>query len=90
MAGFEATGAVGKQANCQVSVELVVSDGFIGAPVAGRLYLPQNWSAERQRCRRAGVPPDIEFKTKPQIALELIDQALADGVSVAPVLADSV
>jgi SRSO17 transposase len=36
-------GAVGKRANCQVSVELVVSDGEVAAPVGGRLYLPQSW-----------------------------------------------
>jgi len=83
-------GAVGKQANCQVSVELVVSDGFIGAPVGGRLYLPESWSSDAQRRRRAGVPADLAFKTKPQIALELIDQSIADGVVPAPVLADSV
>src|SRR5689334_2587739 len=37
-------GAVGKRANCQVSVELVVSDGEVAAPVGGRLYLPQSWT----------------------------------------------
>ena len=83
-------GAVGKQANCQVSVELVISDGFIGAPIGGRLYLPQSWSSDPKRCRRAGVPEEIQFQTKPQIALALIDQARADGVTPAPVLADSV
>lgn len=82
-------GAVGKQANCQMSVELVVSDGLIGAPVGGRLYLPESWSSDPKRCRRAGVPENIEFKTKPEIALELIDQAITDGVARAPVLADS-
>ena len=44
-------GAVGKQANCQVSVELVVSNGCVAAPVCGRLYLPQSW-AERTRTSR--------------------------------------
>lgn len=83
-------GAVGKQANCQVSVELVVSDGTIGFPVAGRLYLPGSWCDDAQRRKKAGVPEQIGFKTKPQIALDLIDQALADGVAAAPVLGDSV
>ena len=40
-------GAVGKQANCQVSVEVAVSDGWIAAPVGGRLYLPERWTADR-------------------------------------------
>ena len=83
-------GAVGKQANCQVSVELVISDGTISVPAGGRLYLPESWTSDRPRCRDAGVPEGIEFKTKPQIALDLIDEALGDQVLQAPVLADSV
>jgi len=83
-------GAVGKQANCQVAVELVATDGERAAPLAGRLYLPQSWMENRARCRAAGVPPEVVFATKPQIALALIDEALADGVARAPVLGDSV
>src|SRR5207245_1749314 len=64
-------GAVGKQANCQVSVELVVSDGFVAAPVGGRLYLPQSWLEDPKRCAKAGVPPDVGFATKSEIALTL-------------------
>src|SRR5271166_436698 len=82
-------GAVGKQANCQVSVELVVSDGFVAAPVGGRLYLPQSWIDDPQRCAKAGVPPDVGFATKNEIALTLIEQALADQVVPAPVLGDA-
>jgi SRSO17 transposase len=52
-------GAVGKQANCQVSVELVVSDGFVAAPVGGRLYLPQSWIDDPQRRAKAGVPAPV-------------------------------
>jgi SRSO17 transposase len=83
-------GAVGKQANCQVSVELVVSDGFVAAPVGGRLYLPQSWMEDAERCAKAGVPPEVSFVTKNEIALVLIEQALADQVVPAPVLADCV
>lgn len=83
-------GAVGKQANCQVSVELVVSDGLVGVPVGARLYLPESWTSDPERRRRAGVPGDIKFKTKLQIALDLIDEASRDGVPSAPLLADSV
>jgi SRSO17 transposase len=70
-------GAVGKRANCQVSVELVVSDGEVAAPVGGRLYLPHGWTDDPARCAQAGVPPEVGFATKPQIALSLIEQALA-------------
>jgi len=56
-------GAVGKKANCQVSVEVVVSDGWIAAPVSGRLYLPAHWTEDRERCqgresrRKWSLPP---------------------------------
>ena len=83
-------GAVGKQANCQVSVEVVVSDGWIAAPVGGRLYLPESWTQNRQRGAAAGVPEGVEFATKPELALEILRQARCDGVSPAPVLGDSV
>jgi SRSO17 transposase len=82
-------GSVGKQANCQVSVELVVSDGTVAAPVAGRLYLPQKWTEDSSRCAAVGVPKDIVFGTKSQIAVALLEEALADGVSPGPLLADS-
>jgi SRSO17 transposase len=83
-------GAVGKQANCQVSVEVVVSDGEIAAPVAGRLYLPEKWAEDKARRAAAGVPPEVQFQTKPAIAVDLIKQVLAAGVSRAPVLGDEV
>jgi SRSO17 transposase len=82
-------GLLAKQANCQVSVELVVSDGFMATPVGGRLYLPQSWVEDPKRCAKVGVPPDVSFATKSQIALTLIEQALADQVLPAPVLGDS-
>lgn len=83
-------GAVGKQANCQISVQLMLSDGWMCVPVAGRLYLPQSWSADPTRRRRAKVPAEVSFATKPQIALDLIRQAVLEGVPKAPVLADAV
>ena len=82
-------GSVGKQANCQVSVELVVSDGTVAAPVAGRLYLPQKWIEDSPRCLAAGVPEEVAFATKPQIAIALMEATLQDGVCPGPVLADS-
>jgi SRSO17 transposase len=82
-------GSVGKQANCQVSVELVVSDGLVAAPVAGQLYLPQKWTEAPQRCLAAGVPKEMPFATKLQIAIVLMEATLADGVCPGSVLADS-
>ena len=82
-------GAVGKSANCQVSVELVVSEGWIAAPIGAQLYLPKSWSENADRRAKAGVPEEIVFRTKSELALMLIEQAHAEGVCVAPVLGDS-
>jgi SRSO17 transposase len=82
-------GAVGKSANCQVSVELVVSEGWVAAPLAAQLYLPRSWSEDAARRAEAGVPAEVAFRTKPELALALIEQAHADGVCPAPVLGDS-
>ncbi len=83
-------GAVGKKANCQVSVEVVVTDGRVAAPIGGRLYLPKSWTDDRQRCTRASVPAEVEFATKPMLAIQIIKDALRDGVPAAPVLGDAV
>jgi SRSO17 transposase len=81
-------GAVGKQANCQVSVGVAVSDGRIAAPVAGRLYLPKSWTDDPERCAAAGVPAGTKFRIKPDIALDLLREVRDDGVTPAPVLGD--
>ena len=83
-------GAVGKQAQCQMAVELVVSDGEVAAPVGGRLYLPEMWAKDRPRREKVGVPGSVRFQTKPQIAGDLIEEALADGLTAAPILGDAV
>jgi SRSO17 transposase len=83
-------GALGKQANCQVSVELVASDGQTAFPLAARLYLPEAWANDLARRQEAGVPDEVVFQTKPMLAMELIRQTLADAVPPAPVLGDEV
>jgi SRSO17 transposase len=83
-------GAVGKQAQCQVAVELTVTDGEVAAPVGGRLYLPEVWTKDRSRREKAGIPTALPFQTKPEIAGDLITEALADGLTAAPILGDSV
>jgi SRSO17 transposase len=82
-------GAVGKSANCQVNVQVALTDGLAALPVGARLYLPEAWTKDRPRCRAAGVPTEIGFATKPEIALQLIEEALSDGLAKAPVLGDS-
>src|SRR6202142_2664819 len=63
-------GQLGKQANCQVAVTLSLANRHASLPVAYRLYLPKAWVTDRIRRRKAGVPKEITFKTKPAIALD--------------------
>ena len=65
-------GQLGKQANCQVAVTLSIANHHASLPVAYRLYLPNAWAEDDERRAKAGVPEEIAFKTKPQIALEQI------------------
>ena len=82
-------GQLGKQDNCQVAVSLSVANDQASLPVAYRLYLPQAWAEDADRCAKAGVPDDLRFATKPQIALEQIRAAQADGIPPGMVLADA-
>ncbi len=74
-------GQLGKQANCQVTVSLSIANHCASLPVAYRLYLPQDWTKDRQRRKKAGVPKEIGFKTKPEIALEQIRWACEAGLA---------
>jgi SRSO17 transposase len=82
-------GNLGKRDNCQVAVSLSVANDQASLPIAWRLYLPQDWAADKKRRTAAGVPEDIVFATKPAIALGQIRQALADRVPVGIVLGDA-
>jgi SRSO17 transposase len=82
-------GQLGKQDNCQVAVSLSVANEHASLPVAWRLYLPQVWAEDAARRGKAGVPADLRFTTKPQIALEQIRAAQADGIPPGTVLADA-
>jgi SRSO17 transposase len=82
-------GQLGKQDNCQTAVSLSVSTWNSSLPVAWRLYLPEVWCQDAERCRQAGVPKEAAFQTKPEIALEQIRQAMEQGVPVGVVLADA-
>jgi SRSO17 transposase len=73
-------GQLGKQANCQVAVSLSIANHAASLPVAYRLYLPQDWTKDRARRKQAGVPKQIKFKTKPEIALEQIRWACEAGL----------
>ncbi len=81
-------GQVGKQDNCQVAVSLSLAGEQGSVPIAWRLYLPQEWADDRERCEKAGVPEEVEFATKNEIAQQQIRAAKAAGVPVGVVLAD--
>ncbi|MDB6065221.1 MAG: hypothetical protein JWR26_1429, partial [Pedosphaera sp.] len=81
-------GSLGKKANCQVAVSLHARNGTSGWPLGWRLYLPESWAADQARRRRAGVPASVGFKAKTDLALELIEEALAQGMDPGVVLAD--
>jgi SRSO17 transposase len=82
-------GQLGKQDNCQVAVSLSVANHHASLPVAYRLYLPQDWAKDRGRRRKAGVPKEISFKTKPEIALEQLRWACETGLPRGVVLMDA-
>src|SRR6267143_721576 len=82
-------GQLGKQANCQVTVSLSIANHSASLPVAYRLYLPQDWTKDRARRKKAGVPRDIGFKTKPEIALEQIQRACEAGLPRGVALMDA-
>ncbi len=73
-------GCVGKRANGQVAVTVHYADARHDWPVTGRLYLPEDWAEDAERRKKAGVPEDVTFATKGEIALDLIRRALAWGI----------
>jgi SRSO17 transposase len=82
-------GQLGKQDNCQVAVSLSIANHDASLPVAYQLYLPKDWAKDRARRRKAGVPKEIGFKTKPAIALEQLRWACEAGLPRGVVLMDA-
>ena len=82
-------GQLGKQDNCQVAVSVSLANEHFSVPIGYRLYLPKDWSVDLKRRKKAGVPADIAFATKPEIALRLIDEARGAGEAPKMVVADA-
>jgi SRSO17 transposase len=82
-------GQLGKKDNCQVAVSLSLANSHASLPVAYRLYLPQEWTTERERLHKAGVPEDIVFQTKHEIALDQLRWACAADLPRGAVLMDA-
>ena len=83
------SGTLGKVGNCQVTVNCHYAERTIAWPVATRLYLPKEWADDADRRTKAKVPEEVTFRTKPEIALGLLDQARAWGVRHTCVVADA-
>ena len=83
------SGTLGRVDNCQVLVTAHYVDGLFDWPVMGRLYLPESWTKNPARCRKAQVPSETGFQTKGEIALGLIDEGRDAGIAPRAVVADA-
>src|SRR5215831_3066420 len=87
--GRQYCGALGKVANCQVAVTLHWSSGEASCPLGWRLFVPQKWFEDGERAAEVKLPADLTFRSKPELACELLDQVLAWGVPPLPLVTDS-
>ena len=75
-------GTVGKVDNCQVGVYASLCNGKRATLIDERLFLPKDWVEDIERCEKAGIPlADIVSKTKPALALEMVDNAISNGIA---------
>ena len=82
--------ALGKNANCQTLVSVTLASGEVPLMVGLRLFLPDSWTSDPARMKRARVPSDRQaFHSKPEIAIDEIDRVRAAGVRFGCVLADA-
>jgi SRSO17 transposase len=82
------TGSAGKTTNCQIGVSLTVATRTEQLPIDFALYLPESWTEDRARRREARIPDDVQFATKPELALRMLQHAVDNGVPPGLVLAD--
>ncbi|MEV6363178.1 IS701 family transposase [Nocardia asteroides] len=74
------SGTAGRTENCQIGVFLAYASRHGHALVDRELYLPESWTADRDRCRGAGIGDEVEFTTKPRLVMAMLDRALAAKV----------
>ena len=82
------SGTLGKIGNCQIGVSLHAVGGKGTVPLGWALYLPEEWCKDPERRRKAKIPEEIEFQTKPQLGVKLAVRAAGWKVNRAPVLGD--
>jgi SRSO17 transposase len=83
------TGSAGKITNCQIAVSLSVATRSAHVPIDFALYLPESWTGDPVRREECKIPDDVVFKTKHELAIELMERAIKDGVPGDIALADS-
>lgn len=83
------TGSAGKVTNCQIGVSLVVATETEQLPIDFELYLPASWLDDPKRRAEAKIPDEVQFRTKPEQALDMIRRAVSNGVPPGVVLGDS-
>jgi SRSO17 transposase len=84
------SGTAGKIENCQIGVFLAYATTHGHTLLDRELYLPQEWTDDRERCQRAGIPEQRAFATKPALALQMLQRNLDAGLKLAWVTGDSV
>ena len=83
------TGSAGKITNCQIGVSLSVATATEQVPIDFELYLPQAWAEDPMRRKQARIRKSVVFKTKTELAMDLIGRAKADGIPGEVVLSDA-
>jgi SRSO17 transposase len=83
------TGTLGKIGNCQIGVSLTIASKHEHVPIDFALYMPKSWTDDLARRKKARIPKELTFKTKPELALDLITRAVEDKIPGDIVLADA-
>jgi len=84
------SGTAGRRENSQIGVFLLYADRSGAAFIDRALYLPEEWTQDRVRCREAGIPDEVEFATKGELAQQMLARAFAAGVPAEWVVGDTV
>jgi len=84
------SGTAGRRENCQVGVFLLYASPKGAAFIDQALYLPQEWTEDRVRCREAGIPDEVAFATKGELAQQMLERAFAAGVAAQWIVGDTV
>ena len=82
------SGTLGKVGSCQIGVSVHAVGARGTVPLGWALYLPEEWCDDRERRRKAKIPAEVRFKTKPELGVELIERAAGWEIPAAPVLGD--